>query len=112
MRRATAVALGVAALACGGATAADLAAGRLVFDTWCAPCHDPGIQHPGTNALKAKYPKKKSPVIAEWTDLPAVTVKYWVRHGISVMPQFRKTEVSDAELDALAAYLSRNTRGG
>jgi len=34
-------------------------------------------------------------------------VKYFVRHGISVMPQFRKTEISDAELDALAAFLSR-----
>jgi mono/diheme cytochrome c family protein len=27
-----------------------------------------------------------------------------------VMPQFRKTEISDAELDALAAYLSRSAR--
>jgi len=25
------------------------------------------------------------------------------------MPQFRKTEISDAELDALGAYLARNT---
>jgi mono/diheme cytochrome c family protein len=37
------------------------------------------------------------------------TVKVLVRHGISVMPQFRKTEISDQELDALAAYLARNT---
>ena len=31
------------------------------------------------------------------------------RFGISVMPQFRKTEISDQELDALAAYLARNS---
>jgi len=36
-------------------------------------------------------------------------VRHIVRTGISVMPQFRKTEISDAELDALAAYLSKNT---
>jgi (+)-pinoresinol hydroxylase len=29
-----------------------------------------------------------------------------VRTGVSVMPFFRKTEISDQELDALAAYLS------
>ena len=30
-----------------------------------------------------------------------------VRQGLYVMPLFRKTELSDAELDAIAAYLTR-----
>ena len=30
-----------------------------------------------------------------------------MRKGVSIMPFFRKTEVSDADLDALAAYLAR-----
>jgi mono/diheme cytochrome c family protein len=85
------------------------AAGREVYLKWCAPCHAPGITHPGTHALMTKYQGIKSGVLLEWTDLPASSVKYTVRHGISVMPQFRKTEISDAELDALARYLSRNT---
>ena len=29
-----------------------------------------------------------------------------VRRGISVMPFFRKTEISDKDLEALAAYLA------
>jgi mono/diheme cytochrome c family protein len=33
-----------------------------------------------------------------------------VRHGVSVMPPFRKTEVSDADLAALSAYLTRTQR--
>jgi mono/diheme cytochrome c family protein len=86
--------------------------GVAVYQKWCAPCHAPGISHPGTNALTVKYRGVKSGVLLEWRDLPASTVKFWVRHGISVMPQFRKTEISDAELDALARYLSRNTPGG
>jgi (+)-pinoresinol hydroxylase len=86
------------------------ASGRAVYEKWCAPCHDPGIIHPGTHALMAKYQGTKPAVLLEWTDLPPQTVKHVVRHGISVMPQFRKTEISDAELDALAAYLSRNTK--
>jgi mono/diheme cytochrome c family protein len=98
----------------GRATLADepsdrYAAGRAVYAKWCAPCHDPGVSHPGTNALTAKYKGVKPGVLLEWQDLPATTVKFFVRHGISVMPQFRKTEISDSELDALAAYLARNT---
>ncbi len=85
------------------------AAGRAVYVKWCAPCHDPGVSHPGTNALTVKYRGVKPGVLLEWKDLQASTVKVLVRHGISVMPQFRKTEISDAELDALAKYLARNS---
>ncbi len=88
------------------------AAGRAVYRKWCAPCHDPGITHPGTHALMTKYKGVKSGVLLEWTDLPAGTVKYMVRHGILLMPPFRKTEITDHELDALARFLSRNTPGG
>jgi (+)-pinoresinol hydroxylase len=85
--------------------------GRAVYERWCAACHDPGIIHPGTHALMTKYPggRRASGLITDWTDLPAAYVTFMVRHGMSVMPQFRKTEISDAELAALAAYLSRNT---
>jgi len=30
-----------------------------------------------------------------------------VRRGVSIMPFFRKTEVSDADLAAITAYLTR-----
>ena len=109
---ALAVALALAAVSVPAARTAetpDYAAGQQVYDKWCAPCHAPGVTHPGTHALMTKYQGVKSGVLLQWTDLPAATVKYMVRHGMSVMPQFRKTEISDAELDALARYLSRNT---
>jgi mono/diheme cytochrome c family protein len=87
------------------------AAGMRVYERWCAPCHDPGIEHPGTLALTAKYSGVKSGVLLEWTDLLPEITKGFVRTGISVMPFFRKTEISDEELEALAAYLARNTPG-
>jgi mono/diheme cytochrome c family protein len=109
-----AAALGaLAAAACAPALAQDRiddeSVGRAVYLKWCAPCHAAGVSHPGTNALTVKYKGAKSGVLLEWKDLPADNVKFVVRHGISVMPQFRKTEISDAELDSLAKYLSRNT---
>lgn len=90
--------------------AQDLAAGKKVFDKWCAPCHAAGDAYPGTLALLAKYKDTKSPVLEEWTDLPPVVTKTFVRNGVSIMPFFRKTEISDEELDDLAAYLARNTK--
>jgi (+)-pinoresinol hydroxylase len=94
---------------CGLATAADAPAGtgKQVYDKWCAPCHAPGPQYPGTIALAALYKGSKPAALADRTDLTPVVVKQFVRRGVSVMPFFRKTEISDAELDALAAYLSR-----
>jgi len=59
--------------------------------------------------LDMKYRGVKPGVLLEWKDLPPDTVRYLVRRGISVMPQFRKTEISDADLGALAKFLSRNT---
>jgi mono/diheme cytochrome c family protein len=102
-----------ALIICGPGMAAEpsdpYAAGRAVYTKWCAPCHDPGVIHPGTNALTVKYQGVKSGVLLEWKDLPPEMVRHLVRNGISVMPQFRKTEISDADLDALAKFLSRNT---
>lgn len=94
------------------AQASEHAEGMRVYDKWCAPCHNPGVEHPGTLALSAKYSGVKSGVLLEWTDLRPEITRSFVRTGISVMPFFRKTEISDAELDALAAYLARNTPGG
>jgi mono/diheme cytochrome c family protein len=94
-----------------GAQEGEHADGMRVYDKWCAPCHNPGVEHPGTLALSAKYSGVKSGVLLEWTDLRPEITRSFVRTGISVMPFFRKTEISDAELDALAQYLARNTPG-
>jgi mono/diheme cytochrome c family protein len=80
--------------------------GKAVFDKWCAPCHGAGPGRPGTGALQALYKGTKPALLEERTDLVPQITKNFVRNGVSVMPFFRKTEISDAELDALAAYLA------
>ncbi|NLR71983.1 cytochrome c [Novosphingobium sp. ERN07] len=40
--------------------------------------------------------------------IPAETVKYIVRHGQNGMPAFRPTEVTPAELDALATWVEKS----
>jgi (+)-pinoresinol hydroxylase len=84
--------------------------GKAVYERWCAPCHAPGPGHPGTQSLQLKYGGKLSPVLLERTDLTPQTVATFVRQGILLMAPFRKTEITDAELAALAAYVARNYR--
>jgi mono/diheme cytochrome c family protein len=81
--------------------------GQLTYDKWCAPCHAPGPDHPGTQALDALYRGTKPGALIERRDLTPPIVKQFVRKGVSVMPFFRKTEISDAELDALSAFLAK-----
>jgi mono/diheme cytochrome c family protein len=94
----------------GGAQAQDAARGNDVFQTWCAPCHAPGPRHPGTQALEALYKGAKPAALEQRTDLLPELTRAFVRTGVSVMPPFRKTEISDTDLEALAAYLAPKTR--
>ncbi len=90
--------------------AAAVKAGDAVFQKWCAPCHGRGADKPGTTALQALYKGAKPAELEERTDMTPEFVKTFVRHGVSIMPPFRKTEVSDADLAALTAYLTRTQR--
>jgi (+)-pinoresinol hydroxylase len=93
--------------------------GKAVFDKWCAPCH--GAVAPknvmfgtgalaGTSALAVKYKGKLPAVLEQRTDLAPALIKTVVRHGLYGMPITRKTEVSDAELEDIVAYLTRNRK--
>jgi mono/diheme cytochrome c family protein len=86
---------------------AQLDRGKVVYDQWCGACHDPGPRHPGTQALDVLYKGSKPGALEERTDLAPKLTETFVRRGVSVMPPFRKTEISDADLAALAAYLAR-----
>lgn len=102
-----AAALSLSAIVAAAESPKSSAQGHEVFQKWCAPCHAPGPGNPGTTALAALYKGSKPAALEERTDLTPAVVKQFVRKGVSVMPFFRKTEISDAELDALAAYLAR-----
>lgn len=81
--------------------------GEAVYDKWCSICHSPG-PYPGTIALTERYEGTDIPgVLVERTNLQPAFVKLIVRKGVANMPDFRKTEITDAELDALADYLSK-----
>jgi mono/diheme cytochrome c family protein len=84
--------------------------GAVVFQGRCEICHGTGRDRAGTISLGFKYGRDKPALLTERTDLTPAAVKFYVRNGSAMMPFFRKTELSDAELSDLAAYLSRKKR--
>jgi len=101
----------VSAAAADEARKPSIAAGKIVFERVCAPCHgkeagtDGARMLPGSAALAARYQGKLSPYLEDRTDLTADALRVFVRRGIGAMPMFRKTEISDSQIEAVVAYL-------
>ena len=97
-------------LSSSGALAAngpELDRGKALYDRWCTPCHGSGHGHPGTSALLEKYQGTIPPVLDERQDLPPELIHYSIRHGVSVMPMFRKTEITVGDENDLILFLTR-----
>jgi mono/diheme cytochrome c family protein len=106
--------LGAALALRAGAAAADDASlsakeqqGKRLFNHTCIYCHGPGVW--GTNRL-AKRMDKEHALLEGRTDLSAGAIEAIVRNGIGSMPPLRKTELSDSDVAAIAAYLTRKDR--
>ena len=79
--------------------------GRQAFERYCTECHGPGIGHPGTQQLGwVRGPAKAE--LKHRTDLAPAYVVFVARHGLAQMPAFRPTELGEADLQSIAAYLA------
>lgn len=92
-----------------------LEVGKRIYTRWCVDCHGAGegfagLGLTGTAALEAKYNGSLPALLHERRDLAPEFVVHIVRRGVSLMPFFRKTEINNTELEALAAYLTRNNK--
>lgn len=108
----------LAALSCGALpaqerrAAAEAERGADVYAAWCAHCHDRLPEGsaidmlPGVASLSLKYGGALSPYIKERPDLADFDVlETFLRNGAGSMPPFRRTEITDRDIAALAAYL-------
>ena len=80
--------------------------GKTVYDHWCSHCHAAGPGNPGTQSLEIKYRGELPAVLEDREDLTPEFVRTMVREGILMMAPFRKTEVTDGELDDIVVYLT------
>jgi len=89
------------------AVSADTPRGYVEYQNSCSVCHGPMPERPGTRALAAKYQGSLPALLEDRIDLKPQFIRTMVRDGITVMPPFRKTEVTDAQLEAIIGYLTR-----
>jgi mono/diheme cytochrome c family protein len=99
-----------------GAQTSAVERGNAKFQHNCAPCHGPGggddgrAHLPGTEALLIKYKGELPAVLEERKDLNYDALRVFVRRGTWSMPPFRKTEVTDADIEDIAAYLVESSK--
>jgi (+)-pinoresinol hydroxylase len=90
--------------------------GKAAFALTCAPCHGDGQgaagrkQLPGTSALQIKHQGRLPALLEQRNDLPAPLLKQYLRFGSWSMPPFRKSELSDADIADIAAYLAESSK--
>ena len=95
---------------------AQVAEGKAVFQRVCTPCHGTGWGTdgaptlPGPTALALKYKGQVSPLLEQRTDLTPALLKAYVRNGTGGMPMFRKTEITDSQIEAVAAYFKESAK--
>jgi len=107
--------------------------GKMLFNRFCTECHGPVPARPapekstgapstmagpmpppgppGTAELQVKYGGALPAELEKRTDLNFEWVRSVIRHGYHIMAPVRKTEMSDADVDSIAAYLTKDKQG-
>lgn len=84
--------------------------GEALFSNRCGACHLAGGM--GTNLLTKQRMLAGEPpergMLTNRDDLTSDYVRSVVRNGKVAMPRLSRTEVTDAELDAIATFLGKN----
>lgn len=69
----------------------EVARGQVLFNMNCQKCHPQGEAGLGPDI--------------NWNPAPSFIKKFQVRHGLGVMPSFKKDEISKVDLKAIAKYM-------
>jgi (+)-pinoresinol hydroxylase len=92
------------AAAQGAPLTAKQAEGQKLYRSTCFYCHSERVW--GTFAIERRRGPADA-LLEKRTDLVPDFVKSVVRNGLGSMPAYRRTELTDTEVDAIIAYLTR-----
>ena len=85
------------------AAAAAPTAGQTLYEKNCLICHAAGPSFLGTTVLTARFGKGNGVLLDR--KLPSAYIEHMVRYGAGSMPGFRRSEITDNELQSLIAYM-------
>ena len=94
-----------AQVADGADALADIHDGKTLYELYCIACHGQGPGYPGTMRLQERVGEEQAALL-DRDSLPPEYIKLVVREGFKLMPPFRPSEITDRQLDELAAYIS------
>jgi (+)-pinoresinol hydroxylase len=80
--------------------------GEVVYQKWCDGCHMDSPFAPGTIQLRHLRGNDLALVLNR-KDLKPDFLRHIIRKGMNGMPLFRRTEISDKELEKLVEFLVR-----
>jgi mono/diheme cytochrome c family protein len=84
------------------------AKGRALFNESCSYCHG---ERGHATTLLGKRLGAENAMLERRQNLNVELIRHVVRHGINSMPWYRRAELSDRELESIAAYLLRDHPG-
>jgi cytochrome c5 len=79
--------------------------GKEVFDHYCTYCHGTD-DAPGTMQLRRTRGKDQA-LLIQRKNLTPDYIEYVVRHGLRSMPPFVPSDLTEARLKALVAFLAK-----
>jgi mono/diheme cytochrome c family protein len=82
--------------------------GEDLYLQHCEYCHGKGIGRGATVILDERYGGSLPGSLEDRTNLDGEQVRFYVRNWTPGMASFRPSEISDAQLDVLIAWLTRN----
>jgi len=75
-----------------------------LFQRDCGVCHAEGKMYPGYRSLEIRG--LAQPALAKRRDLDKDMIKAVARNGLGSMPQFTPLQLSDADLETIATWLT------
>lgn len=107
MRAAWAIGLASVATLAGGAEplTPEQQQGKALYEATCNYCHN--ARGFATERLRTRLPEDRS-ILADRTDLDYTYIRTIVRNGLASMPAYTPTDLNEAQIKSIAAYLTRS----
>lgn len=79
--------------------------GKTLYEATCNYCHN--ARGFATERLRTRLPEDRS-ILVDRTDLDPTYIRTIVRNGLASMPAYTPTDLNEAQIKAIAAYLTRS----
>lgn len=96
--------IATSAMATEEALTAEQQQGKALYEATCNYCHN--ARGFATERLRIRLPEDRS-ILAERTDLDPTYIRTIVRNGLASMPAYTPTDLNEAQIKSIAAYLTR-----